>query len=413
MFFHDTVGLAGAWSIVALTVVVRAALLPLTLKQFKSMQNMVRLQPEIKGLQAKYKDDRERLNQEMMKFYRENKVNPFASCLPLLAQLPVFLALFYMLQDDLRLDICPDDQPAGYREPAAVRRRGEREFLFIPDLTDKATGGVLMALIVLYVGSQLLSTLLMSTATDRTQRMHLPRAAVLLRDLRDQLPGGPARVLDHDEPLDDRAADDRAQAARSDATTRRRRAATDVDHGPDAPRPRRQAPTTAPAAGRVAVAPRAASGGGSGEAAARPKAPQAAARRLRRRRARRRSAPGGADERRPRPAGRARPRAARGGQRRAGPRRRGRGRASEDGRDPRRARTATTSGLFIGRHGQTIDAVQHLAFKVAAHGPPPAPRVEVDAAGLPRAPPRRRSSARPTRPPPTRSAAAARWRSTR
>ena len=102
---------------------VRAALLPLTLKQFKSMQNMAKFQPEIKKLQEKYKGDRERLNQEMMKFYRENKVNPFASCLPLLAQLPVFLALFYMLQDDLRLDICPDDQPAGHDEPAAVRRR--------------------------------------------------------------------------------------------------------------------------------------------------------------------------------------------------------------------------------------------------------------------------------------------------
>ena len=111
---------------------VRAALLPLTLKQFKSMQNMVRFQPEIKKLQEKYKNDRERLNQEMMKFYRENKVNPFASCLPLVAQLPVFLALFYMLQDDLRLDICPDINPAGHGEPAALRRRRRRELPLHP-----------------------------------------------------------------------------------------------------------------------------------------------------------------------------------------------------------------------------------------------------------------------------------------
>jgi YidC/Oxa1 family membrane protein insertase len=169
--FHDNVGMGWGASIVALTVVVRAALLPLTLKQFKSMQNMVKFQPEIKRLQERYKGDRERLNQEMMKFYRENKVNPFASCLPLVAQLPVFLALFYMLQDDLRLDICPGINPVGTSDPQPCGSGGAAEFLFIPDLTDKATGSVLITLIVLYVGSQLLSTVLMSTATDRTQRL--------------------------------------------------------------------------------------------------------------------------------------------------------------------------------------------------------------------------------------------------
>ena len=171
LFFHDNVGMGWGAAIVALTVVVRAALLPLTLKQFKSMQNMVKFQPEIKRLQERYKGDRERLNQEMMKFYRENKVNPFASCLPLVAQLPVFLALFYMLQKDLRLDICPGRNPPGTTDPEPCGSGGPAEFLFIPDLTDKATGGVLITLIVLYVGSQLLSTVLMSTATDRTQRI--------------------------------------------------------------------------------------------------------------------------------------------------------------------------------------------------------------------------------------------------
>lgn len=171
IFFHDTVGLGWGTAIVALTVVVRAALMPLTIKQFKSMQNMAKFQPEIKKLQERYKGDRERLNQEMMKFYRENKVNPFASCLPLLAQLPVFLALFYMLQDDLRLDVCPDVNPPGTENPQPCGPGGAAQFLFIPDITDKATGGVLIALIVLYVGSQVLSTVLMSTATDRTQRM--------------------------------------------------------------------------------------------------------------------------------------------------------------------------------------------------------------------------------------------------
>ena len=126
LFFHDSAGFSWGWSIVALTVLVRAALLPLTLKQFKSMQNMVRFQPEIKKLQEKYKNDRERLNQEMMKFYRENKVNPFASCLPLVAQLPVFLALFYMLQDDLRLDICPTSTRRAPQSPIPAARVAPR-----------------------------------------------------------------------------------------------------------------------------------------------------------------------------------------------------------------------------------------------------------------------------------------------
>ena len=123
--FHST-GMGWGMSIVALTIVVRAALMPLTLKQFKSMQNLARFQPEIKKLQEKYKDNRERLNQEMMKFYKENKVNPFASCLPLVAQLPVFLALFYMLQDDLRLRHLPGGRTRPVRpirSPAAPAAR--------------------------------------------------------------------------------------------------------------------------------------------------------------------------------------------------------------------------------------------------------------------------------------------------
>src|SRR4051795_6087688 len=112
-FFHDSANLSWGTSIIALTLVVRAALVPLTVKQFKSMQSLSRLQPEIKKLQAKYGDDKQRLNQEMMRFYQENKVNPFSSCLPIVAQLPVFFSLFYMLRKDLRFDICPDIQNAA------------------------------------------------------------------------------------------------------------------------------------------------------------------------------------------------------------------------------------------------------------------------------------------------------------
>jgi YidC/Oxa1 family membrane protein insertase len=164
LFFHDQAGFSWGWSIIAMTAVVRAVMIPLTLKQFRSMQALQRLSPQIKELQAKYKDDRQRLNQEMMKFYQENKVNPFGSCLPLLLQLPVFISLFYMLQKDLRIDIC--GQSANPCGPGAA------SFLGIPDITDKATGTTLVILLVLYVGSQLLSSVLMASATvDKNQRM--------------------------------------------------------------------------------------------------------------------------------------------------------------------------------------------------------------------------------------------------
>src|SRR4051812_41243688 len=173
VFFYNQIGSWG-WAIVALTIVVRAALIPLTLKQFKSMQSLQRLAPEIKSLQAKYKGDKERLNQEMMKFYKENKVNPLGSCLPLVLQMPVFISLFYMLRTDLKKDICPQTVEAGLeagKKLADIHCGSQASFLFIPDLTAKATGAVLVVLIIMYVGSQLGSSLLMSVTADRNQRL--------------------------------------------------------------------------------------------------------------------------------------------------------------------------------------------------------------------------------------------------
>ena len=217
-FFHDSVGLGWGMSIVALTVLVRACLLPLTMKQFKSMQNLARHQPELKKLQEKYKNDKERLNQEMMKFYRENKVNPFASCLPLLAQLPVFLSLFYMLQADLRRDICPDVNPPSVANPQPCGPGGEAQFLFIPDLTTGPRGWVL---IVLIVALHRIPAAVDDPHVDHDGPHAAPdhdRAAVLLRPVRVAVPGRTARVLDHHEPVDDRPAGDRPETARPVAT---------------------------------------------------------------------------------------------------------------------------------------------------------------------------------------------------
>jgi YidC/Oxa1 family membrane protein insertase len=84
-------------SIIGLTVAIRAALIPLFVKQIKSSRNMQLLQPKVKELQKKYGHDRERLTQETMALYRETGTNPFSSCLPLIVQMPIFLALFRLL----------------------------------------------------------------------------------------------------------------------------------------------------------------------------------------------------------------------------------------------------------------------------------------------------------------------------
>jgi YidC/Oxa1 family membrane protein insertase len=160
-FFHDSAGLSWGMSIIALTVVTRALLIPLTYKSLKGMRALQALQPQIKEIQAKYKNDRQRMQQEMMRFYQENKVNPFASCIPLLAQLPVFITLFYVLRNEL-----PDDIGCKAGECGS-----EASFLFVSDLTAKAAGGELIALLVLYIGTQLISGLVMAVTADKSQRM--------------------------------------------------------------------------------------------------------------------------------------------------------------------------------------------------------------------------------------------------
>jgi YidC/Oxa1 family membrane protein insertase len=172
-FFHNSIGVSWGWSIVLLTVVIRAVLIPLTVKQFHSMQRLQAHMPELKELQARYKDDKQRQQQEVMKFYQENKVNPFGSCLPLAAQLPVFISLFYMLRQSLRHDICPALNPAVHAaKTVPCGTHGHAGFLFISDLTNKATGATLVVLLVLYIGTQLGSSLMAAQPTmDRNQRL--------------------------------------------------------------------------------------------------------------------------------------------------------------------------------------------------------------------------------------------------
>src|SRR5690606_32319096 len=96
-FFYTLVPSYG-FTIIALTLVVMVILTPLTLKGTRSMMMMQQLQPEMKKLQTQYKDDRQKLNEELMKFYKENNINPVGGCLPLLVQMPVFIVLYNVLR---------------------------------------------------------------------------------------------------------------------------------------------------------------------------------------------------------------------------------------------------------------------------------------------------------------------------
>jgi YidC/Oxa1 family membrane protein insertase len=157
-FLHDDVGLTWGLAIVGLTFITRLVILPLSLKQIRSMRHLQQHAPELKALQEKYKGDKERLQREMMAFYKENQINPLASCWPLLLQLPVFLALYQLLNSDDFKDEVLANPPEG--------------FLFIPNLTENATGLELVILIVLFIGTQMGAGLVMSSRVqDRNQRL--------------------------------------------------------------------------------------------------------------------------------------------------------------------------------------------------------------------------------------------------
>jgi YidC/Oxa1 family membrane protein insertase len=160
-----SMGLGPNWSwglaIIGLTIIVRLVLFPLTWKQFSSAQSMQLIQPQIKELQKKYKSDRGKLQQETMKLYQEHRVNPFASCLPLLLQLPVFISLYAAIKG-----LGPLSAPIYQPSVIALNRAS---FLWIPHL---GLPDPYYILLVLYVVSQLISTeLMLATQTDKSQKM--------------------------------------------------------------------------------------------------------------------------------------------------------------------------------------------------------------------------------------------------
>ena len=154
-WLHGTAGLPWAWAIVALTIIVRVALVPLTVRQIHSMQSMQAHMPEMKSIQQKYKHDKKRQQEELMKFYRENKINPAASCLPILFQIPIFFALYFVLREFSK------HPPAGSLSWLHI----------VPNIADHANAhwsGYL--LLIIYAASQVSSTYFMSATMDKSQR---------------------------------------------------------------------------------------------------------------------------------------------------------------------------------------------------------------------------------------------------
>jgi YidC/Oxa1 family membrane protein insertase len=159
-WFHSSLGLPWAWSIVALTVVVRMLLVPLTVKQIHSMQNLQRHAPQMKEIQKKYKNDKRKQQEELMKFYRENNINPAASCLPLLAQFPVFIALYFVLNTFAK----------EASQPGSPIYGDNFDWLGLINITEHASVGWGPLLLVIYAGSQIASTFFMSAAMNKGQR---------------------------------------------------------------------------------------------------------------------------------------------------------------------------------------------------------------------------------------------------
>lgn len=170
--FNDALagwGLGPEWSwglaIIGLTIVVRLILFPLTWKQYSSMQRMQVVQPKLKELQKKYKNDRAKLQEETMKLYQDHSVNPFASCMPILLQLPVFISLYYAIKG------------APYLDAASTQALSDASFLWIPHLGEPDPYYILL---VLYIVSQLVSTELSMTAQTDKQQKYIMRAMPII-----------------------------------------------------------------------------------------------------------------------------------------------------------------------------------------------------------------------------------------
>jgi YidC/Oxa1 family membrane protein insertase len=153
-FFATDVGISWGWAIIALTFTVRLMTLPLSITGIRSMRRMQLVAPDLKAVQERYKDDRERQQREMLALYKKHGVNPLASCFPFLLQIPFFIAVYTLL----RGPAFQDDVLASGKSV---------DFFFVNDILAKPVGAEMWILIVLFVSTTVL-TFLYTTATTQT-----------------------------------------------------------------------------------------------------------------------------------------------------------------------------------------------------------------------------------------------------
>jgi len=176
------------FAIIGLTILIRVMLLPLTIKQTKSMYELQRIQPKIKELQDKYKGNKEKLQEETLKFYQENKVNPFGGCLPLLLQMPIFFALFRMLGTaGEKVGLFPQYIS---ELPSAAADAASRFWIVLPDITMSASqvykaSGIGSALpyvvfVILFGLSTLLPQLMQPGAQAQQKQMAIMMGGMML-----------------------------------------------------------------------------------------------------------------------------------------------------------------------------------------------------------------------------------------
>ncbi|MGA8255867.1 MAG: membrane protein insertase YidC [Nocardioides sp.] len=160
-------GLSWALSIIGLTLVIRILLIPLFVKQIKSQRNMQLIQPKVKELQKKYGHDRQRLGEETMKLYKDAGTNPFASCLPLLLQMPIFFALFRILDQAARNDegrgFLTDDRATDFADSLIFGKIPIADSFWEARIWGPAGDGAVMVVAVILV-------LAMTATTFFTQR---------------------------------------------------------------------------------------------------------------------------------------------------------------------------------------------------------------------------------------------------
>lgn len=148
-----TIGVGWGLAIVCLTLMVRACTLPLTFKQFRSQRELRGHMPELKRLQQAYKQDKPRLQKETTAYYREHGINPLGAFAPILVQIPIFISLYYLMRTDVKSGLF-----------------GHSGFLIIPHLTSKPHGALLVALMLAYLTSQLLSSAIATRTMQGGQR---------------------------------------------------------------------------------------------------------------------------------------------------------------------------------------------------------------------------------------------------